>query len=476
MCKKVLILGGTGAIGEQLVQILLSENYKVFVTSRTPHKTDNVNLKYLLGNAHDEKFLKNILNEVYDAIVDFMQYDSIDEFRILLPIKIQSTKQYIFCSSARVYAGKEEILSEDSACLYGITDPIEAYAMNKISQERELLRLKSHNWTIIRPYITYNKERLQLGKFEKEEWLYRAIHNRTIVFPKEILEKVTTMTYAQDVARVVEQLLGNKEAFGNIIQITTSEFMCWRDILEIYLDVLEDKISYRPKVLLYENDIWRLSVDRKQNRKFDSSKVMKMCKVCFTKTEIGLKECLEAFIEEHRNFKKIAWTTQAKMDLLTDEITSLDEIDNNEDRMKYMMIRFGGYIFERKKGDLHKQWKIWAEDYARKDYIYMKNIFETNRKIGIFAVSNIARRITGAYRIANEDKTKKKILLFDSNSLRWGENVDGYIIQEPKDSVLKTLDVMIIASNQYYEEIYREYDYLEKLGIKIVSVKEFFRD
>lgn len=42
------------------------------------------------------------------------------------------------------------------------------YALQKARQENILLGSKYKNWTIIRPYITYNKERLQLGVLEKK--------------------------------------------------------------------------------------------------------------------------------------------------------------------------------------------------------------------------------------------------------------------------------------------------------------------
>ena len=48
---KVLILGGTGAIGKYLVELMASEN-TVFVTSRRQHKNHG-NIKHICGNDHD---------------------------------------------------------------------------------------------------------------------------------------------------------------------------------------------------------------------------------------------------------------------------------------------------------------------------------------------------------------------------------------------------------------------------------------
>ena len=57
------------------------------------------------------------------------------------------------------------------------------------------------NWTIIRPYKTYNNNRLQLGMYEKEEWLYRLMMGKTLVFPTELKKRKTTLTCPDEFQR-----------------------------------------------------------------------------------------------------------------------------------------------------------------------------------------------------------------------------------------------------------------------------------
>lgn len=54
--SNILILGGTGAMGEHLVHLLGqdSDNH-IYVTSRTVHK-NQANVSYHVGNAHDDVF------------------------------------------------------------------------------------------------------------------------------------------------------------------------------------------------------------------------------------------------------------------------------------------------------------------------------------------------------------------------------------------------------------------------------------
>ena len=72
--KRILLLGGTGTIGEALYPALLRRGFAVFITSRSAHASNERKLVYLTGNAKDEAFLDELLSERFDAIVDFMIY------------------------------------------------------------------------------------------------------------------------------------------------------------------------------------------------------------------------------------------------------------------------------------------------------------------------------------------------------------------------------------------------------------------
>ena len=152
-------------------------------------------------------FLEQLLEERWDAIIDFMTYGT-DEFGSRLEGLLKATHHYLFLSSARVYAEVEGELLEHSPRLCEVSsDPVflesAEYAMEKARQEDLLRSASRKNWTIIRPYITYGEKRLQLGTLEKESWLYRALHGRSIVFPKELAARQTTLTYGYDVASIV---------------------------------------------------------------------------------------------------------------------------------------------------------------------------------------------------------------------------------------------------------------------------------
>lgn len=348
---KILVLGGTGAMGKHLVDNLAQNNIDTFVTSRSSKKSET-NLHYLQGNAKDLIFLEKILYQHWDAIVDFMVYKT-EEFEKRFNLLLDSTAQYVFLSSARVYTNSHQPITENTARLLDVLKDKEylstdEYALAKARQEDILRKSKKKNWTIIRPYITYGENRIQLGVLEKEVWLYRALHGRTIIFSKDIASKVTTMTYGLDVSKAIMTLLGNQQALGEAFHVTTEECHTWEEILNCYLAVIEKKLGFRPKVLLQNMDNfskihpskYQIKYDRLFNRRFDNSKILKVIgNKKFTPTKKGLERCLSQFIK-NPNFKHINWKTEALKDKQTNEKTPLKEIAGFKNKVKYLLCRY----------------------------------------------------------------------------------------------------------------------------------------
>lgn len=93
---KILVLGGTGAMGTSLVDLLSKNNENdVIVTTRQKIYSTKKNLKYVTGNAMDFEFIKQLINEVYDAIIDYMVYE-VDDLENRLSFYLTWTKQYFF--------------------------------------------------------------------------------------------------------------------------------------------------------------------------------------------------------------------------------------------------------------------------------------------------------------------------------------------------------------------------------------------
>ena len=66
---RVLMLGGTGAMGRPLAKILASRGAEVVITSRSRSGSDKKGMEYRQGDAHDIGFLKRLLKDFYDVII-----------------------------------------------------------------------------------------------------------------------------------------------------------------------------------------------------------------------------------------------------------------------------------------------------------------------------------------------------------------------------------------------------------------------
>ena len=349
----ILVLGGTGAMGRPLVS-QLSEANEVFVTTRknTAPRPNNQHVTYITGNAKNIDFLSTTLKlKHWDAVVDFMIWGT--EFSNVLPIMLENTDQYVFVSSARVYAQSDEPITEETPRLLDVTNDkkylkTSEYALAKAREENMLFQSGKKNFTIIRPTVTYNSYRLQLGVLELENWLYRSLHGRSIVFSKDIADKITTMTHGDDVASGIAALIGKTESLGEAFHITSPVSLTWNEVLAIYLSVLEIKIGHRPRVvmtekstnLLFKNRIYQVIYCRYFNRRFDNSKISHFCNVNqFTEPQKGLKDCLESFMEKPM-FRDIDWKLEAVNDKVSGERTSFSEIPSLSGKIDYLAYRY----------------------------------------------------------------------------------------------------------------------------------------
>ena len=346
----VLVLGGTGAIGASLVSLVGKFASRVVVTSRQPRESRD-NIHYVQGDAKDPVFLGKLLQDHWDAIIDFMIYSS-DSFSVKLEQLLSCTEQYFYLSSARIYAGSDEPVTEASPRLLDVsTDAAflttDAYPLAKARQEDLLYKSGKKNWTIIRPYITYGSERLQLGVLEKEAWLYRALQGKTVVFNEEMLKCLTTLTNGRDVARAMARLIGESAALGEAFHVTGVTHLNWEAVLCVYRRAL-DEHGVELKLMNVDMDSfisshsgkYQILYDRLYDRLFDNSKISAFIDVDdFDPVEDGLYNSILDFLRK-QHFRAIDWPHEAMKDRFTQEFSNPREIGDLKNIFRYLKYRF----------------------------------------------------------------------------------------------------------------------------------------
>jgi len=345
--KRVLILGGTGAMGVHLCELLSDHGMSVTVTSRTPRKPHG-NIQYLLGNAKDHNFLKPILEKKWDCIVDFMVYKT-EEFQQRSDILLQSTKHYLFLSSARVYANSAEPITENSPRLLDVCKDsaylaTDEYALTKARQENILFASAHKNWTVIRPYITYSKDRLQLGTMEKEDWLFRTLQGKKILMTEELLACKTTLTSGLEVAsQIAALIMASEQSFTQIYNTVGENGKTWDEIRCEYQNALEKKgaklrvlVCSREAYLKGQPARYQYLYDRLYNRMFDNTKIAAISPNSSPHLKnLKLQQCVTDFLAE-RSFKTINWSLEGSRDRQCSERPCFLKLPGIKNKAKYM--------------------------------------------------------------------------------------------------------------------------------------------
>ena len=286
--KKILVMGGTGAMGVYLVPKLIEMGYAVDVASLDTVESSTPNLRYFTGDCMNVDYISELLKNGYDGIVDFMIYNQ-DKFEERHQMFLDNTSHYIYLSTYRIYANEEHPVKETSPRLLDASKDkdflaTDDYALYKAKGENVLLNSKYTNWTAIRPAITYSKRRFQLVILEAPYVVGRTLHGKKLVLPKQAKDVQATMSWAGDVAEMIARLLFNPKAYREIFSVCTAEHMTWGEVADIYKELIgleavwvdmEDFLailthnSNNPMVVRYQ-----LIYDRLFDRIMDNSKVL----------------------------------------------------------------------------------------------------------------------------------------------------------------------------------------------------------
>ena len=279
--SKILLLGGTGAMGVYLAPELIKMGYNVFITSRSAMKSDNNKLIYIQGNAHEDTFLKRTLSDNFDVIVDFMTY-STDEFLHRYDLLLKNTKHYVFLSSTRVFANSNQPVTEKSPRILEVSDDSEYlatddYNLAKARQENILRESQYKNWTIVRPGLIYSKMRLPLGTLEADTIIFRAHCKCPVILPEVMFQKHNSMTWGGDVAKMFGGLVLNPKSFCEDFNVVSHKRSTWEEISQYYkkligLTVIPVKIDTYINITGCNYQILKA---RMNDRVFDNSKILK---------------------------------------------------------------------------------------------------------------------------------------------------------------------------------------------------------
>jgi len=312
--KKVLVIGATGMQGSHVVPLLLNKGYQVDGVSLDDAHSTHENLRYIKANAYNIDFLKEILKNQYDGIIDFLHYWDAEDFKKKVPLFLENTKHYIFLSSYRAYADNKGILTEDSPRLteaYADDEDLmknDTYGVLKCRCEDVLRQSGYKNYTIARPVVVYAEQCVLLVTWKGRVIPLRAKQGGKLLMPIDAKDQHASIIYAGDIARLYAELLFNEKAFEQAYTLGAQEPITWGEMADLYQELCGITYEWIPSMDFAKMSMgnteeispgmkFMLYYDRFFNRNVNVDKVLKDTGIqaeSYISHKDGLKKCLFA--------------------------------------------------------------------------------------------------------------------------------------------------------------------------------------
>ncbi len=354
--KKVLLLGGTGTIGMPITRRLSERpEYDVYVLCRNKKEIENAHI--IIGDYSDSSTQKEILSNKWDCVIDLLWHNEKRFYNTYKNI-MNITNHYILFSTAAVYADCDNPIKEDASRFWDQTNGDEKfYHLQKAQIENVIFDSKYKHWTIVRPHVTFNTNRLPLDTWEQDIWLYRFLQGKTVVLSDMMLDKMTSFSYGDDVARLIEIIVDSgRNSFSQVYNVCSDDRLTWGEVVDaistsveeitgkqLKLKIIPVKSKYGKLDEMLPHKADRLRCDRFLDRVLDNSKVKNVCEgdCGFTALSDDIYICLKERITEFKDPIEY-WDviSIAYMDYVCKERTAIKDIRGKKNRIKYLFLRY----------------------------------------------------------------------------------------------------------------------------------------
>jgi len=283
MKNNILIIGGTGTLSSTVVRHSKVAGYDVTIMNRGSRNRvvpDGVHI--CKCDVHNRIDLENVIKDSrFDIIIDFVSRVPTD-IEISYGTLQNHCKQYIFISSACVYRRAEGDfpIKEDSPK----PNKDWNYNIEKHDCENTLIQMSQtaeSYYTIVRPYITYDEERIPFGiapAYKYHRTIIERIRNDKPMFLWDEGKITTTLTHVEDFAKALVGLFLNAKAENQDFHITGDFRYTWKEfMLKLY-----EHLGKTPQIVylsskeissVMPNYKGMLQGDRNLDAIFDNSKI-----------------------------------------------------------------------------------------------------------------------------------------------------------------------------------------------------------
>lgn len=302
---KALFIGGTGIISSAITQQLSTTDCELYLLNRGNRNQDLPDNAHILqADINDEQQVAELIADLeFDVVADFIAFEPSQlerDYRLFAG----KTKQFIFISSASAYQSPpaDYRINEGTP----LSNPYWEYSRNKIACEDYLMKMYREQQfpiTIVRPSHTYDERSIPMGVHGSEgSWQVakRMLENKPVIIHGDGTS-LWTMTHNTDFAKGFIGLMGNIQAIGEAVQITSDESLTWNQIYHAVADALGVKLNavYVSSTFLdaCSTEDYRGSLlgDKANSVVFDNSKLKRLVPdfVATTRFDQGVKQVVD---------------------------------------------------------------------------------------------------------------------------------------------------------------------------------------
>lgn len=270
MAKTILVTGGAGFVGSQLVRELLDSNYHVvvldnFITGLKESLPKSGELRLISGDVRDFSLVSRIVRNTpyvvhlaaqafipfsYEMPVHVAEVNAIGSINILKACQDHHIKRLVHISSSEVYGSAQYVPMDEKHPL----QPFSTYSVAKTAAD---MWAQTFFWehklpvVILRPFNTF-------GPRESLPYFIPEIIRQCLKEPRIRVGNLDTsrdFTYVKDTANAMVKALETEKIEGEIINIGTGKTHKMKEILALVQKetktmkkpVVVDKSRLRPK-------------------------------------------------------------------------------------------------------------------------------------------------------------------------------------------------------------------------------------
>lgn len=212
---RILVMGGTRFIGVYLTRILLTQGHELVLFNRGNRPEPIAGIHQIQGDRTDVTQIKEKLSsEHFDAIFDNNGRE-LSDTQPLAEMFQERVQHFVYMSSAGVYLPSDQLPHVEG-------DPVDPKSRHRGKHETEAyLTQLGLPFTAIRPTYIYGPQNYN----DLESWFFdRIVRDRPIPIPHNGLH-ITQLGHVKDLAQAMSQVLGNKQAIGQIYNVSGDRYV-----------------------------------------------------------------------------------------------------------------------------------------------------------------------------------------------------------------------------------------------------------